>query len=244
MYYGALLRAGRRVGISILVLLAVTAIDLVMFPYYHAHLDADILPVPLYAAFAVGNAIATIFAFIFAGLADENDGHLAVAWTKPASRTKVAIARFAVESAAIVVLFFIFSAAAYFVFFRIGLVHGFVLPPDWPAQLGRFIIAPVAFYGVAQAITSSLDKTAGLIRGLCAFGFYVCIQLAAEPLAQPYAAIVHAVNALLPWTYLQLGFDDAGHATAVGTIEGYIGLVIIALAGFTAAIVQWRRLEA
>lgn len=244
MHYAALLRAARRVAVTIAVLAVVTVIDLTMFRFYHVHLDAAVLPVPIYAAFLVGSVAATVFAFVFGGLADDNDGHLPVAWTLPASRTTLALARFGVEAGAIVVIFALFSAVAYFVFSRIGAVHTTIVPADWPAQLGRFIIAPLSAYALAQATTASLGKQAGLVRGFSLAGMYVFAQLAVLPLAQPFAALVRVVNAAIPWTYLQLGFDDAGRATAVGTLEGYVGLILISIVGFSAAVMQWRRLEA
>jgi hypothetical protein len=50
-----------------------------------------IAQIPIIVIFAIGGFAASVYATMLGGLADDNDGHLSLAWTKPASRARYAL---------------------------------------------------------------------------------------------------------------------------------------------------------
>ena len=116
--------------------------------------------------FAISCVIGLVTATMLGGvLAKENDGHLELAWTKPVSRERLAIASITVDMATIVV-----SQLAMFALTLI-VVLMFVWPHLYanaltPWVVGLAVLAPLAWYACLTAFSASLKRGLGLVCGL------------------------------------------------------------------------------
>jgi hypothetical protein len=119
-----------------------------------------------------------------------------------------------------------------------------VFGADWISQAVRFAMAPLGFYALAQALTASISKQAGLVRGMTWVAMIALLVLSSLRLPSPIALIVSAVNYLNPAIYIAVDINDAGQVISVGAVSATLGLVAITVLGLFAAIVQWRKLEA
>lgn len=193
-----------------------------------------------------------IVASILAGpLAKENDGHLEMAWTKPASRERYAAASVAIDAGAIVLsqlatIAVVLLATIMWVFPTI------TLGTDGWAIIGFSLFAPIAWYACLTAFSASLKRGPGMVVGL---GWFAALLIPAI-----YALTFHTHNAI--WSainkiFLVLGYLDPvmyipsfnGHAVRGGMLFGSFGLmfaalVVLSLAYIALAVLQWRRVEA
>lgn len=207
--------------------------------------------IPLAALMAGSTFAATIIAIIFGcALARQNNGHLPMVWTKPVSRERFALSMTLVHLAGIATAWVMTLAAALGVFAMFGALHAITLGGDVPLDagiVGRMLLYPLAWYGLILAITASTRGGAGFM----AFGAWIAasvlVGLDSSHLFTGVSAIViNVIDHVNPSYYFTGHFDDSGRNQSMVSNVGVAmtGLAAIAVAGYAAALAQWRRLEA
>ncbi|HEY7980968.1 MAG TPA: hypothetical protein VID19_05750 [Candidatus Eremiobacteraceae bacterium] len=207
--------------------------------------------IPVAALMAGATFVSAIIAMIFGcALARQNDGHLPLVWTRPVSREQYIITVTAVHLAGIAIAFVMTLAAAISVFAIFGALHALTMAGEAPVDagiVGRMVLFPLAWYGLVLAITASTRGGAGFM----AFGAWivgsVLVGFDASHLFGGAAGIViNVIDHINPLYYFSGHFDDSGrNQSLVSNVDvAMVGLAAIAVAGYAAAIAQWRRLEA
>jgi len=254
MFYVEMLRVRITVTWAFIGLCALSAGTVVLgalFPDMHydpKHQSMAFLTVGWTAALVA----AVVASILGSSLATENCGHLEIAWTKPVSRTVRALGTFAIDLAAVIVIFGMTFAAAFLVAsFLDGQIIRVTFDPPTLAKLGRFLLFPVAWFGMSQGLTSRIHgKQAGMVIGLSwpiAEGLSL---LTAVSLALPFRGVVALLNYANPITYFPFWtFDESMHHGlrayfGFGLTIDSLALAAIATVGLAVATLGWRRLEA
>ena len=212
-------------------------------PHTRSHVE-----MPLDAFAGAGAFVSSIVATILAcGLSYENSGHLALAWTKPASRIRLAVIMSLVDLGAIIVAFALGMAFAFGMFAIVG--HGGHLQTDASTGdfLARSLVSPLAWYGLTRAATASMRGRSGAVAATLWIACGIIVGLdQSHVLGGVFGTIVSALDKINPMYYFQLSFDDQGHNRTMvrSMVVGLAGLIGIAAVGYAAALAQWRRLEA
>jgi hypothetical protein len=216
-------------------------------------MSADI---PVSILFAIAEVFALITATMLGGaLAKENDGHLEIAWTKPVSRDRLALASIGVDMATILVS----QLAAVLL---ILLVCAMFIVPTFHADaltlpaIALTLLGPLAWYACLTAFSASLKRGLGMVVGL---GWLAALAIPAIEQGTAYLssdiglAIHGAFKALTyidPIQYVHIAFHgSAGSAGMQSMSTGPLGtsvvlLLILTIAYAAAAVLQWRRVEA
>jgi len=201
---------------------------------------------PLSVFFAIAGVVAAIYAGIYGGsLSEENDGHLALAWTKPVSRTRYALITMGVDLAFIAAIFAltVFFAAA--ITAQHGALGDLTVDRDAWFNLARFLLLAAAWFGVAQALTASLKERSGTVRGVSVAIAAILLGLGAATLPPAWSALVRFVNYFNPLAYGSYSDTQTQLLYPFATWGlNLAALAAIAALGVTLALVQWRRLEA
>jgi hypothetical protein len=204
--------------------------------------------IPIEAVVAAGALVASIIATILGcGLSHENSGHLALAWTKPASRVKLAVVMSLVDLGAIYAAFALGLAFAFGMLAILGIVGYLQTDSATLDFVLRSLLAPLAWYGVTRAATASMRGRAGAVAtALWLAGSVVVALDQSHALSGVFGFIVSALDKINPMYYFQLTFDDQGHNRTMvqSMVAGIAGLSALAVVGYAAALAQWRRLEA
>lgn len=214
---------------------------------------SDLIPLP--ALFAMAAFIATGMGSRFArSISEENEAHLPVAWTKPVSRARFALAVVAVDAVGILAAFAIALTSLAVAIWLVGVMRYVDVTPDWGIQLLRFLALPFGFYGLIVAATASLGKSGRGAVWYIWLGAFVVGGLAAFNFPKPWGVIVDAINLINPLRYAAyshgsgnntmtvMGPEDAAHALAVSV--DIVALATLFVIGLAAGLWQWRRLEA
>ena len=201
----------------------------------------------------VGIIVAFIVATVLGvPLARENDGHLEIALTKPASRDRFGAMVLLVDMAGIL------AALVSGMIFAIAMQSLFEIPNvafsiNDLFGLGVSIVAPLAWYAMLTAATASLKRGYGAVLGFAWPAAAIVLGLSlVQPNGNAVLTVVHGIAWVLsfinPLTYLSLHAGDfqIGGPDVYGI--GYGGQ-ILALAALTAfyvvvSLAQWRRVEA
>ena len=265
MWYIPFLRARRAFLIYAAILLAAIVVALLVRfwpgltvhsghqPFSVRSFTIDGWPMLVFSSAAVV-ILATILGL---NLAAENDGHLEVAWTKPASRERYALTLFAIDIGALVlaiVLTFVsaivvtdiflghqaisfFGAASHQTFSAVGIPQS--------TDVGReafdsiaYMTFPICIYAWITALSASLKRNRGAIAGMfwpVMLGL-TGIQVLPVPALH---AVFKAINRIDPLTLYN---HPAGvpNFTFVPYGGGMLSIVVL----LALALVQWRRLEA
>ena len=205
------------------------------------------IQIPITVLFTIAGIGAAIFATIVGvSLAAENDGHLAVVWTLPVSRLGYAARLFTIDVAAILLAFAFTLAAVLAVISAHGFARLFVVEADtWP-QLLRYVLYPIAWFGLAQALTASVRNKCGAYSGFAWPVAFILIALLEAPLSGAWHTVIRALNFVNPVFYGSYA-SGAGANSDLLSLTWQVavaGLSGIFIAGMIAALVQWRRLEA
>lgn len=219
------------------------------------HYMRDVPRFELGILFLVTIPMGLIVASLLGGaLSKENDGHLDLAWTKPVSRERYALAAIVMDAAAIIVsqlLTIAVTLAATLMFFVPRFSYGDHM--GWYVFMA--LAGPLAWYACVTAASASLKRGPGIVIGLGWVAAIIIPSIAAglSSLAQvnQVAAWFHAIFIALayidPVTYLSFsGAHGSSVRNAVGTsIPVSAGILLALFVGYAAlALVQWRRLEA
>ena len=243
MFYVESLRVVKGTVTCALWLAIALAINLIIAKTGHIYVDQPI-QFSVVVVWAFAGIIASIFASILgASLARENDGHLPVAWTKPFSRVTHALAKMAVDLGGIAFVFVLTCAVVFIYLAAIGVSRDIVVTPDSWSQLLRFLVAPAAFYGLVQVLTSTLARQAGMVIGFTWVAAFALIVLSVVNLPPVFHAIVDFLNYANPLVYIAFNVDKNGAVVTYGT-AGAAALALIAVIGSATAIYRWQRLEA
>ena len=213
--------------------------------------------IPLPALFAFAALVSSIFASIYGRtLSAENEEHLPIVWTRPASRVRTALSIFCVDALGIVVAFALYMlvAAIFIETFRVA--NYVVVPKDAWVQFIRYMAEPFAFYALVMALTASTGRAGRGLVGWCWVGVLAIGALAGLGLPNPWHTIFNIINYLSPLAY---GSYHTTTATVTVNVMGgpsptfvaglppamdAVALLILFAAGFALGLAQWRRLEA
>jgi hypothetical protein len=207
----------------------------------------DTAHVPFAVLFAIAGFVAAIFATCLGtSLACENSGHLEVAWTRPASRVGYALRLMLVDAFGIGAMYLFTILLSLAVIFIRGW-QGYMVSDSlgW-LVLSRFVLYPLAWYGLVIALSASVRGKAGAIAGFSWLGAGLLVVLLSANLPPAIHAIVvflNYFNPVLYGSYSQTG-ETARHVMTLTGVEPVVGLSAITLLGTAAGLVQWRRLEA
>lgn len=190
-----------------------------------------------------------IVASILGGvLSKENDGHLELAWTKPVSRERYALAAMAVDAVTIVVSQLLALAVALIAALM------FVLPHfSYARTFGWYIFlamaAPVAWYALITAASASIKRGPGVVIGVAwvaailvpSLGHALEAVASLNPIAAWFYAIFKGLSYIDPIAYLSF---NGGHSYLMPVWEGAWVLCALAIGYLALAVAQWRRVEA
>ena len=257
MYYKELLRVLRALKNMAIVYVVIDLVyaAFLIFANAQGHLQlpkpSDHVSLSLGALFAIC-AFAALFPATAYGcsLAAENDGHLALAWTKPASRVRYALTVMSVDAAGIVAAF-----ALTFVLLllpelgMVGVLRYLSAGPSVVLEAIRHLAVPLAWFALCQALTASLRCNARMVAGVSVLPAIVLAMLAGAPLPGAWHQAFHALGYINPLAYWA-GFEVNGSGASANDLMtfalpvGDATLVALVLIYAALAIVQWRRLEA
>jgi hypothetical protein len=212
--------------------------------------------IPVGVLFAIAEGFALITATMLGGaLAKENDGHLEIAWTKPVSRERLALASIGVDMAAILVSQF----AAVLVILLVCAM--FIMPAfhtdalTLPAII-LTLLGPLAWYACLTAFSASLKRGLGMVVGL---GWLAALAIPAIEqgtafLSSDIGLAIHgafkALTYIDPIQYVHIAFHASGGSAGMQSMPtgplttSVVLLLILTIAYAAAAVLQWRRVEA
>ncbi|HEX5273995.1 MAG TPA: hypothetical protein VFW34_01825 [Candidatus Rubrimentiphilum sp.] len=210
---------------------------------------------PVGILFAVASVIALVTATMLGGvLAKENDGHLELAWTKPVSRERLAVASIATDIATILISQ-LFAVAVILIICAMFILPKFYVNSQTPNVIVLALLGPVAWYSCLTAFSASLKRGLGMVCGL---GWLAALMIPAvatgtrvsqSELGRSIHFIFQSLTYFDPIAYLSLhgGFDraDIAFQTAVGTLGfSAIALAVLTIVYLSLSVLQWRRVEA
>jgi len=214
------------------------------FISFGAHVQPQI---PTVFFLIVAGLCAAVFATIMGtSLSAENDDHLEIVWTLPVSRLAYAARVMAVDVFAIIALFAFTVLAGLAVIYAHGFGRYLVLEHDSIGQLLRFLAYPLAWFGVAQALTASVRSKGRMYAGLAwpvALGLLLLYE---APLTTPLHMMFKAINVVNPMVYGSYA-SGTGVTAELLTLNAFVAAAALGglwLAGSGLALAQWRRLQA
>ena len=215
-----------------------------------AHISVAIL-------FAIAEVFALITATMLGGaLAKENDGHLEIAWTKPVSRERLALASIGVDMAAILVsqiaaVLLILLVCAMFIMPTFH-TDALTLPDVILTLLG-----PLAWYACLTAFSASLKRGLGMVVGLgwLAALAIPAIEQATANLSSDIGIAIHgafkALTYIDPIQYVHIALHGSAGSAGMQSMSptsplgvSVVLVLILTIAYVGAAVLQWRRVEA
>ena len=247
MYYKEYLRARRALVVFIIVAAVLLVISLVGMAL-GGGVDRKPDLVQWLALLGAAALAASIMATVLgSALAQENDGHLELAWTKPYSRTRYAATAIAIDMAAIVLALLVGFA---FILIHIVIGHPnehLVAGPDAAINALRFALFPLAWYALIVGLSAGTRGRAGVVQGLIWPIALVLVVLRDAPLSAMWHGVFVALNAINPLIYAS--YQDHGDVAIVGAsplhvVTSTVVLAALVIAGWAAATIQWRRVEA
>lgn len=204
------------------------------------------LAILLLASVPFGLLVATMLG---GALAKENDGHLELAWTKPASREEVALLAMAIDAAAILVAE-AFAIAVYLCCILLFGVPTFDLTNHPGLAVLMTIVAPISWYAALTAWSSSLKTHLGMVIGigwpaaLLVPGLAHALHGARTPVGQDFYAIFHGLSYIDPIAYLSFGPRGVSNGLVPTMDWAIVALAALAAIYLISAVLQWRRVEA
>ncbi|MGA9020034.1 MAG: ABC transporter permease subunit [Candidatus Cybelea sp.] len=208
--------------------------------------------------FAYYAAIATFLALIVATVlgapfARQNDGHLEIALTNPASRTTLGLGAIIADVTGIAVAW-LMTVAALFIAHIVEYAPNYTYGPRDTEVIVLGFAGLLAWYGMLCAATASMRRAYGVVLGISwPVASLVAVLARTDFGDSPMAQLVHWLATPLSWidpfNYLHFGpaFTVDGRAAgslAVSLQSELPALLILALVYVALAIVQWRRVEA
>jgi hypothetical protein len=233
------------------VVAAAAATDANSEPNVGVQIQGDSAKAPLEVLFGIAGFIAAIFSMVIGcALSCENNGHLEIAWTRPASRIAYAMRTVLVDWISILAVFALVLGLSAAVVSIEGWWPHLHAEPSTVAISARLFAFPYAWYGLVSALTASMRGGAGLVSGLSWPVASVSIIL--QKLLQDHSifgkvfAVINVVNPLLYTSFsdTESAAGSAINALVSGQGAAIAALACIALGGVAISLLQWRRLEA
>jgi hypothetical protein len=229
------------------VIFVLACVARVTLPFHH---QMEVNHEMNFGSFVVFGAVVALIVATLLGapFARENDGHLEVALTKPVGRVSLALMTIGVDAAGII------AALAAGTLFGIAL-HTIFFPP-WitfhsiDLIVTAFgIIAPLSWYAMLAAATSSLRRGYGAIIGIA---WPVAAIVGGLSLIDPndssLATLIHTVfwtlSRIDPLVYMHFTPDDMSMAADPTWLPRLAMLANLAAGYGFVAVAQWRRVEA
>ncbi|MBV8245383.1 MAG: hypothetical protein JOZ38_05650 [Candidatus Eremiobacteraeota bacterium] len=191
-----------------------------------------------------GCIVATILGM---AVANENDGHLELAWTKPVSRTLYLLQTAAIGVLGIVLAEVMTVLAIATIMAMYGLAYLIHVSNLTLRDIAFSLLVALAFYAIVQAMTASTRRTGWAIVSI----FWV-VSLILPVFHHTewlnVGSIVRIVNVVNPNAYFY-SFTalpaNPGFMALPGSATAYFtGLLVLVVAGIGLAIAQWQRVEA
>lgn len=252
MYYKELLRV--RSGLMVYaMMIAILAIVIVVInaaagvsPDAAAKAHPAILPAVV--VFAIASFLTMFLATALGvSLNGDADGHLEIVGTRPISRAGHAGQVMLVDAAGIVsATLYTAGAAAIVALFLARHTVAWQFGSDFLANAARFMLFPLAWYAVMQAVTVRQRGHAGIAMALTFAVAFSLLVLALVPLPALWHTIFAALNVVNPFAYIQYHVNAQGVASEIGikVLVDALALGVFALGGALLATLQWKRLEA
>ncbi|MFN2527727.1 MAG: hypothetical protein ABR584_03320 [Candidatus Baltobacteraceae bacterium] len=188
--------------------------------------------------------VATLFGL---ALSRENDGHLELAWTKPASRETYALTAVAMDVAGILAT----GLSMLFTILLVLAVYGgfpYLVAGDHALLTALFsIFFALSFYGIVLAATSSMRR-GGLVLSLLWPAALILPGLVRVEWMN-LGTVARTLNTVNPVAYLY-AFATSPEATRLFTLMPngaaiqFLAPLVLFIAGVMLSLAQWRRLEA
>jgi hypothetical protein len=186
-------------------------------------------------------------------LAKENDGHLELAWTKPVSRERYALACVGVDVPAILAAQLLCIAVTLICILMFA-VPRFGYGPHVVWNILVALLAPIAWYALLTAASASVKRGPGLVIGL-GWMFAIIVPSVAgglsdaakfNSIAAVFYAIFHTLAYLDPISYLTFRNTESTVGTGFGLpIQSVVAALAALSIGYIAlSVLQWRRVEA
>lgn len=210
--------------------------------------------VPLDMLLMVAGFLSAIMATVFGNaLSKENDGHLELPWTKPVSREAYALTGMVVDCAGILSAFSIALITMLLMFAVFAGIPHLITSSQTLLTVAVSVLFPLSWYGLMQGMTASLRRASGLILGLS-----WPVAFALPPIAQikwSLQPVLQFFDTFNPIAYFSrsASMSDSGVSSTLTLIHNSslstdavnaVMLFMLALLGLSAALLQWRRLEA
>lgn len=215
---------------------------------HHISTITNDLKIPLFILIQIAAGAAAIIATLFGlALSRENDGHLELAWTKPASRETYALTTVAMDALGIVatglatLLTIVVVLAIYG-----GAQYIFLDERVLPTLIFALCFA-LSFYGLVLAATASMRR-GGLVLSLLWPAALILPGLVSVQWMS-LGTIARVLNTINPIAYFY-AFSSSPQSTKFftllpnGTALQILALAALFAAGVAFSLAQWRRLEA
>lgn len=184
----------------------------------------------------VGMVVGLILATPLGGsLAKENDGHLAIVWLRPVSRTHYALVTMGI-SVVVVLAAELLTSAILLGAGMLTLGNGRGLDWTYAWAIPSAMLIPVAWYALLTASSASLRRGSAVVVGVawaCAFALLGASHASDAPAA--LTSIVGAINWVNPLHYVDSSAADA--------VRYAVALAALTIAYGATALFQWRRAE-
>lgn len=214
------------------------------------------IQIPFGILFATSIVMGFIVASLLGGvLSKENDGHLELAWTKPISRERYAVAAFAIDIAAII-LSQIFWVATALVCMMLFFAPGVTFEENAGLHTAITVLGSIGWYAALTGWSASIKRGPGIVIGLgwlfatIVPGIADALKGSTIPLISAIYAVLHGLSYLDPLAYISLHVTSSSMSgAAVGALQLSLATSCIALAALivfylAVAVAQWRRVEA
>jgi hypothetical protein len=203
--------------------------------------------IPVNVLLVISASVAALMASLLGlTLSRENDGHLELAWTKPASRDQYALATMATGAAAVLIAGAMMLAAIFLAFAIMGgitFIHadGSTLP-----TLLFCAVFPLSLYALIAAATASLR------RGAVVLAVFWPAALILPTLSNVsllnLGSIIRILDVLNPVAYLYAFNSESVSSRFLpipsGAAYEICALALLAALCLAASLAQWRHLEA
>lgn len=220
--------------------------------------EGSLVPEDLNYYFLFAALAAIIVATILgAPFARENEGHLEVALTKPASRVGIALQTIGADLGGIVIAWamtVVFLIVGHTIFEAPNYVYG----PTDTLMVAIGLLAAFAWYAMLNAATASMKRAYGGVLGTAwpialGIGGIANAPLGGSPLAEFVRGVGSTLLWIFPTSYLHFpftaGLGSGAHramaaAQSLSPQTNVLILAILALVYGALAIYQWQRVEA
>lgn len=255
MAYVEYLRVRRALTVYAIVVFAAMSILTISLQTAHVRLsgsDVHIDAIPLTLVLTIAGFGSLVLGTLLAGTLNRERDTLALSWTRPIARERMAATMMAIDLGGVVAAFALTLVLSLMPLVTVGLLTRVVADPHAPGAVANMFGVTVMWYGIVQAATSWYRGRAGLVVGLSwpAFGLLLVLgrQTRFGPVVQTLAAALDYLN---PLAYL-LSHDTTKGGTSLHE-SAYLALPESALtamawalgiAACAVAIAAWKRSEA